>query len=369
MSRSSSITLPLSFGQSFGRSFGLPLVLSVTLLTSGCAVFKGSEKPDAGPAFSEQIYYERAQKSLLRNQLEDASIALEALDTYYPTGVYTEQAQLDLMYTRFRQSDYTSAVSTAERFIRLYPNNPQLDYALYLRGVANMEIGFDSLLRYTSLQQAHRDVGFLRIAYDNFNELLQKYPNSRYRQDAIQRLQHINQQFAESEMNVARYNVKRGAWVGAIQRARWVLEYYPQTPQIPEAIATLGHSYQQLGMPEQAAQYIELLRLNDPSLVQGDQINLRAAQYQPSWLNRVTLGIAGGRSKSVTSTGSSTDSVTQTISQRASAVPAPPQLAPPTSTAEGIRIIPSLQLGLPAESNTNSSGDSQPADQRPVQAE
>ena len=369
MSRSSSITLPLSFGQSFGRSFGLPLVLSVTLLTSGCAVFKGSEKPDAGPAFSEQIYYERAQKSLLRNQLEDASIALEALDTYYPTGVYTEQAQLDLMYTRFRQSDYTSAVSTAERFIRLYPNNPQLDYAHYLRGVANMEIGFDSLLRYTSLQQAHRDVGFLRIAYDNFNELLQKYPNSRYRQDAIQRLQHINQQFAESEMNVARYNVKRGAWVGAIQRARWVLEYYPQTPQIPEAIATLGHSYQQLGMPEQAAQYIELLRLNYPSLVQGDQINLRAAQYQPSWLNRVTLGIAGGRSKSVTSTGSSTDSVTQTISQRASAVPAPPQLAPPTSTAEGIRIIPSLQLGLPAESNTNSSGDSQPADQRPVQAE
>lgn len=367
MSRSSSITLPLSCGWSFGRSFGLPLVLSVTLFTSGCAVFKGSEKPDAGPAFSEQIYYERAQKSLLRNQLDDASTALEALDTYYPTGAYTEQAQLDLMYTRFRQSDYTSAASTAERFIRLYPNNPQLDYAHYLRGVANMEIGFDSLLRYTSLQQAHRDVSFLRIAYDNFNELLQKYPNTRYRFDSVQRLQHINQQFAENEMNVARYNVKRGAWVGAIQRARWVLEYYPQTPQIPEAIATLGYSYQQLGMTEQATQYRDLLKLNYPSLVKNDQIALKAAQHQPSWLNRMTLGIAGGWNKPVVATANPNDSVTQTISQRASAVPAPQQLAQPsnstTTTAEGVRIVPSIQLGLPAESNTNSISDPKPADQ------
>lgn len=355
MSRSSSITLPLSFG--------LPLVLSISLFTSGCAVFKRSDKPDAGPAFSEQIYYERAQKSLQRNQLDDASTALEALDTYYPTGAYTEQAQLDLMYTRFRQSDYTGAASVAERFIRLYPNNPQLDYAHYLRGVANMEIGFDSLLRYTSLQQAHRDVGFLRIAYDNFNELLQKYPNSRYRYDATQRLQHINQQFAENEINVARYNVKRGAWIGAIQRARWVLEYYPQTPQVPEAIATLGYSYQQLGMTEQAAQYRDLLKLNYPSLVDGDDIKLKAAQHQPSWLNRMTLGIAGGWNKPVVAAANPNDSVSQSISQRASAMPAPPQLEQSTSRADGVRIVPSVQLGLPTESSTNSISDPQPADQ------
>lgn len=355
MSRSSSITLPLSFG--------LPLVLSISLLASGCAVFQRGDKPDTGPAFSEQTYYERAQKSLLRNQLEDASIALQALDTYYPTGAYTEQAQLDLMYTRFRQSDYTSAVSTAERFIRLYPNNPQLDYAHYLRGVANMEMGFDSLLRYTSLQQAHRDVGFLRVAYDNFNELLQKYPNSRYRYDATQRLQHISQQFAENEINVARYNVKRGAWVGAIQRARWVLEYYPQTPQIPEAIATLGYSYQQLGMTEQANQYRDLLKLNYPNLVKNDQIDLKAAQHQPSWLNRLTLGIAGGKSQPVIAPSGQADTVSQTINRRASAAPAPQPQTTVSSTPEGVRMLPSIQLGLPAESNSNSISDPTPADQ------
>lgn len=349
MSRLSSITLPLS------------LVLSISLLTGGCAVFKRGDKPDAGPAFSEQIYYERAQKSLQRNQFDDASTALEALDTYYPTGAYTEQAQLDLMYTRFQQSDYTGAASVAERFIRLYPNNRQLDYAYYLRGVANMEIGFDSLLRYTSLQQAHRDIGFLRIAYDNFNELLQKYPNSRYGYDAKQRLQHINQQFAENEINVARYNIKRKAWVGAIQRARWVLEYYPQTPQIPEALATLGYSYQQLGMPEQADQYRDLLKLNYPSLVKNNQIDLKAAQHQPSLLNRLTLGIAGGRREVNVANASSNGTVPQTINQRASAVPAPEQAI--SSTAEGVRIVPSIQLGLPPESNTNSISDSTPADQ------
>lgn len=349
MSRSISITLPLS------------LVLSISLFTAGCAVFKRGDKPDAGPAFSEQIYYERAQKSLKRNQFDDASTALEALDTYYPTGAYTEQAQLDLMYTRFQQSDYTGAASVAERFIRLYPSNAQLDYAHYLRGVANMEVGFDSLLRYTSLQQAHRDVGFLRIAYDNFNELLQKYPNSRYGYDATQRLQHINQQFAENEINVARYNVKRKAWVGAIQRARWVLEYYPQTPQVPEAIATLGYSYRELGMDEQANQYRDLLKLNYPSLVKNDRIDLKAAQHQPSLLNRLTLGIAGGRNEVNIANVTSQGTVPQTINQRASAVPAPEQAV--SSTAEGVRIVPSVKLGLPPNSKTNNISDPIPTDQ------
>ncbi len=348
------------------RSSSIALVLSISVLMAGCSSmpwFKRGDKADAGPAFSEQVYYERAQKSLLRNQFDDASTALEALDTYYPTGAYTEQAQLDLMYTRFQQSDYTGAASVAERFIRLYPNNAQLDYAHYLRGVANMEIGFDSLLRYTSLQQSHRDVGFLRIAYDNFNELLQKYPNTRYRYDATQRLQHINQQFAESEINIARYNVKRGAWVAAIQRARWVLEYYPQTPQIPEAIATLGYSYQALGMTEQANQYRDLLKLNYPSLIKNDQIDLKAAQHQPSLLNRLTLGIAGGRDRSVVAPAQSKDSAPQTISQRANS-PSIPQSQPLTATpTEGIRLVPSIQLGLPETSNTNSVSDPTPADQ------
>ncbi|MEC7119191.1 MAG: outer membrane protein assembly factor BamD [Pseudomonadota bacterium] len=351
------------------RSSSAVLALSVSLLMAGCSsmsLFSRDKKTDAGPQFSEQVYYERAQRSLERNQLDDATRALEALDTYYPTGPYTEQAQLDLMYTRFRQSDYAGAVSVADRFIRLYPTHAQLDYAYYLRGVANMEIGFDSLLRYTSLQQAHRDVGFLRLAYDNLTELLQRFPNTRFRYDATQRLQHITHQFAENEINVARYNVRRGAWVGAAQRARWVLEYYPQTPQIPEAIATLAYSYQKLGMTKEAAQYRELLRLNYPSLVQGDSVNLSAAQHKPSLLNRLTLGIAGDRHRDIQPVTQTENTVEQPISRPSrDTLPSPVAPTPPPSLQSSETNLANLgvRLGLPEQSNTNSVSDAQPADQ------
>lgn len=272
------------------------LALSVSLATTGCStLFSRDKKPDGGPKLSEQAYYQDAQKSLKGHQYDDAVKTLEALETYYPVGPYTEQAQLDLMYSRFRQSDYTGAASVADRFIRLYPTNPQLDYAYYLRAVANMEVGYDGLIRYTSLNQAHRDISFLRLSYDQFQELLKRYPNSRFSADATHRLRYIVNQFAESEMNAARFNLKRQAWVGAVQRARWVVEYYPQTPQTPEALATLVYAYQKLGMHDLAKQYLDVLKLNYPSLVDGDKVRLKASRQQASWLNRLTLGLAGQR--------------------------------------------------------------------------
>lgn len=105
---------------------------------------------DKGPQSSEQVYFEKAQKSLDRNQYTDAVKSLEALDTYYPTGRYTQQAQLELLYAKFKQKDYEGTIALAERFIRLNPQHPNVDYAYYVRGVANMEMNYDSLIRYTS---------------------------------------------------------------------------------------------------------------------------------------------------------------------------------------------------------------------------
>jgi len=103
----------------------------------------------------------------------------------------------------------------------------------------------------------------------------------------------ITNQFAEGEMNVARYNVKRKAYVAAVQRARWVVEYYQETPQVPEALATLVYSYQQLGMNDLANQYLDLLKTNYPKLVHGDTVNLAEARGEASWVNKMTLGILG----------------------------------------------------------------------------
>ncbi|MFJ0165199.1 outer membrane protein assembly factor BamD [Acinetobacter baumannii] len=280
----------------------LALSLGVASAFVGCSSNPSKkEVVDTGPQSSEQAYFDKAQKALDRGQYLDATKSLEAIDTYYPTGQYAQQAQLELLYSKFKQKDYEGAIALAERFIRLNPQHPNVDYAYYVRGVSNMEMNYDSLLRYTSLQQSHRDVSYLKVAYQNFVDLIRRFPSSQYSVDAAQRMKFIGQELAESEMNAARFNVKRKAWIAAAERSQWVIEHYPQTPQVPEALATLAYSYDQLGDKATSQQYIEVLKLNYPSLInKNGTVNMRAARKEGNWINRATLGILGRESKSVT---------------------------------------------------------------------
>ena len=281
----------------------LALSLGVASAFVGCSSNPSKKDVvDKGPQSSEQVYFEKAQKSLERNQYTDAIKSLEALDTYYPTGQYTQQAQLELLYAKFKQKDYEGTIALAERFIRLNPQHPNVDYAYYVRGVANMEMNYDSLIRYTSLQQSHRDVSYIKVAYQNFVDLIRRFPSSQYSVDAAQRMKYIGQELAESEMNAARFNIQRKAWLAAAERAQWVVEHYPQTPQTPEALATLAYSYQKLGDTATSQQYVDILKLNYPNLVKSNgEVNLRAARKDSSWVNRATLGLLGRQSKTVDS--------------------------------------------------------------------
>ena len=281
----------------------LALSLGVASAFVGCSSNPSKKDVvDKGPQSSEQVYFEKAQKSLERNQYTDAVKSLEALDTYYPTGQYTQQAQLELLYAKFKQKDYEGTIALAERFIRLNPQHPNVDYAYYVRGVANMEMNYDSLIRYTSLQQSHRDVSYIKVAYQNFVDLIRRFPSSQYSVDAAQRMKYIGQELAESEMNAARFNIQRKAWLAAAERAQWVVEHYPQTPQTPEALATLAYSYQKLGDTATSQQYVDILKLNYPNLVKSNgEVNLRAARKDSSWVNRATLGLLGRQSKNVDS--------------------------------------------------------------------
>ena len=279
----------------------LALSLGVASAFVGCSSNPSKkEVVDKGPQSSEQVYFQKAQKSLERNQYTDAVKSLEALDTYYPTGQYTQQAQLELLYAKFKQKDYEGTIALAERFIRLNPQHPNVDYAYYVRGVANMEMNYDSLIRYTSLQQSHRDVSYIKVAYQNFVDLIRRFPSSQYSVDAAQRMKYIGQELAESEMNAARFNIQRKAWLAAAERAQWVVEHYPQTPQTPEALATLAYSYQKLGDTATSQQYVDILKLNYPNLVKSNgEVNLRAARKDSSWVNRATLGLLGRQSKNI----------------------------------------------------------------------
>ena len=272
----------------------LALSLGLAATFVGCSSNPKKEVVDTGPQSSEQVYYDKAQKSLDRGQYGDAAKSLEALETYFPTGQYTQQSQLDLLYTKFKQKDYEGTVALADRFIRLNPQHPNVDYAYYVRGVANMEQNYDGLIRYTSLQQSHRDVSYIKVAYQNFVDLIRRFPSSQYSVDAAQRMKFIGQELAESEMNAARFNLKRKAWLGAIERSQWVVEHFPQTPQVPEALATMAYGYQKLGDNATAQQYIDVLKLNHPNMVRSNgEVNLRAARRDSNWLNKATLGILG----------------------------------------------------------------------------
>lgn len=273
----------------------LALSLGIACTFVGCSSNPSKkEVTDLGPRTSEQAYFDSAENALNKGQYTEAAKNLQAIDTYFPTGSHAQQAQLDLIYVKFQQKDYPGVVAAADRFIRLNPDHPQVAYAYYSRGVANMEQNYDGIIRYTSLKQSHRDVSYLKTAYQNFVDLIRRFPSSQYSVDAALRMKYINQELAEHEMEAARFNIERQAWVAAAQRSQWVIEHYPQTPQIPEALATVAYSYGKLGDTATAQQYTDTLKLNYPQLVKSNgSVNLAAARHEGSWVNKLTLGIFG----------------------------------------------------------------------------
>ena len=248
------------------------LALSVNLV--GCQTFKnltGGKDVDAVETAekSEQGYYNSAIAQIDKGRYTQAIEDLTNLRTFYPTGQYAEQALLDMMYAQYESGKFETAAASAEQFINLYPSNPQVSYAYYVRGVANMQ-GSSEGLKLFKLNQAERDTAYLRIAFANFQELINKYPNSPYAPDAAQRMTFIYNQFAESEMSVANWYIEREAYVAAVNRAKWVFQYYPLSESVPDALAVLAYSHEKLGLDDLAKEYKTLLQINYPNMLSAD---------------------------------------------------------------------------------------------------
>lgn len=279
------------------------LALSVNLV--GCQTFKnltGGADVDAVETAekSEQGYYNDAIAQIDKGRYTQAIEDLTNLRTFYPTGQYAEQALLDIMYAQYESGKYEMAAASAEQFINLYPSNPQVSYAYYVRGVANMQ-GSSEGLKLFKLNQAERDTAYLRIAFANFQELINKYPNSPYTPDAAQRMTFIYNQFAESEMSAANWYIEREAYVAAVNRAKWVFQYYPLSESIPEAIAVLAYSHDKLGLTDLANEYKTLLQINYPNWLTNDGRVRLETKRDRTWLNKLTFGQLGRSSMQDTS--------------------------------------------------------------------
>ncbi|WP_350558386.1 outer membrane protein assembly factor BamD [Psychrobacter sp. CAL346-MNA-CIBAN-0220] len=270
------------------------LALSVSLV--GCQTFKNLTGKDVDAVEtaekSEQAYYRDAITQIDKSRYTQAIEDLTSLRTFYPTGEYAEQALLDMMYAQYASGNYETASASAEQFIRLYPSNPQVSYAYYVRGVANMQ-GASEGIKLFKLNQAERDTAYLRLAFANFQELINKYPSSPYAPDAAQRMTFIYNQFAQSELTAANWYIEREAYVAAVNRAKWAFQYYPLSESVPEAIAILAYSHQKLGLTDLAKEYKTLLQINYPNWLTSDgQVKLDI-KGDRSWLNKLTFGQLG----------------------------------------------------------------------------
>ena len=253
----------------------LVLVLAASL--AGCS----KDRNDVADITADELY-EKAKKSLDASAW-DRSIALyKALQTRYPFGRYTEQSMLDLSYAYFRRGDAENALSTLDRFIRTYPTHPSVDYAFYLKGLVNYEQNLGFLEKVMPARVRDRDQSQAEDSFLDFQELIRRYPDSRYVPDARQRMVFLRNNLAAYEIVVAEYYLRREAYIAAANRARYAIEVYPNTPSIPEALAVLHEAYTELELPELAQHSWDVLLLNYP-----DHYYILGKRKPRSWSERL----------------------------------------------------------------------------------
>jgi outer membrane protein assembly factor BamD len=245
------------------RATSLFLILSLSLILSACSWFKDNEKlDDTVPA---QTLYSSAKKELSSKNWEAAIKQYEALLARYPFGKYSQQAEIELAYAYYKYNEPESAIAAIERFIHNYPTHPNLDYAYYLRGLANFKDSNSVIDRITGgYDFSDRDPKAALQAYKDFSELIEKFPESKYSDDARQRIRFILEALAVHEIKVARHYLKIEAYVAALNRTKYVIENYQRTPSVEDALGLQATIYATIGMPGLANDSLRVLKLNFP---------------------------------------------------------------------------------------------------------
>ena len=251
-------------------------LLALAVFLGGCGKDRGVDDVTADEL------YTRA-KSAMDASSWDRSIGLyKALQTRYPFGRYTEQSMLDLGYVYFRRGASEEALSTLDRFIRTYPTHPSVDYAYYLKGLVNYEQNLGFLEKMIPARVRDRDQSQAENAFFDFQELIRRYPDSRYVPDARQRMVFLRNNLAAYEVIVAEYYLRRKAYIAAANRARYAIEVYPNTPSIPEALTVMHKAYTELELPDLAQSSWDVLALNYP-----DHYYLQGKRKPRSWTDRL----------------------------------------------------------------------------------
>jgi outer membrane protein assembly factor BamD len=243
------------------RAFAL---LALIVSMSACSIF-GSKRNDLD-TLPVGALYNKAHASLENADYTAATQQYRRLIARFPSGAYNQQAQLDLAYSQFKDNQPDDAYSTINRFIKTYPANKHVDYAYYLRGLINFDrtSGMIERFIYRESSETRRDQSYSLQAFDDFSELSRRFPDSAYTADARQRMIYLRNNLAQYEINVAEFYLRNKIYVGAADRAQYVIEHYQQAPQTGDALAILTRSYLALDHKGLAAQTRKVLALNYP---------------------------------------------------------------------------------------------------------
>lgn len=240
--------------------WSLLLLAAVVLGLGGC---KKDRELDDGKSAAE-LYQEA--KRMLENRAYDRAVRqYRLLQTRYPFGRYAEQAQLEMAYAYYKAGQTEQALATTDRFIRTYPTHPNVDYAFYIRGLTNYEQKVGFLERMMPSRIRDRDQSAALEAFADFEELCNRFPDSRYAPDARQRMVFLRNNLSYYEIDVARYYMKRKAYVASANRARYLLETYPNSPEAGNALEILHISYTAMGLTELADDSLRILEMNYPA--------------------------------------------------------------------------------------------------------
>lgn len=255
-------------------------IVAAALLTSACG---SSPKDDNSTAATERLYAD-AKDEMASGGYERAIRSLERVEGRAAGTLLAQQAQLDLAYSYWKTGERAQALSTLDRFIRLHPSSPALDYAMYLKGTVNFNDNLGILGNLAGQDLAERDQQASRDAYQAFRQLVEQFPQSKYAPDARTRMDYIVNSLAAHELHVARYYYRRGAYIAAANRAQRSVQEFPQAPSVEEALYLMVASYDKLGLEPLRDDAQRVLKQNFPdSRYLTDGLTARPKPWWQLW--------------------------------------------------------------------------------------
>jgi outer membrane protein assembly factor BamD len=247
------------------RSSLLVLVALVAALLLAVAGGCASTQTDETVGWSAQRLYGEAKDAMESRDWPKAIKYFEKLEARFPYGRYAQQAQLEVAYAQWKDGERASALAAADRFIKLYPNHPNVDYAFFLKGMINFNELSGMLTWLTSPDMTDRDPNASREAFEAFKEVVTRFPDSKYAADSAARMRYLVNALASYEVHVARYYMKRTAYVAAANRAQYAVQHYPQSPAVEEAFFILIRAYDALAMDDLRDSAERVMRTNFPN--------------------------------------------------------------------------------------------------------